>query len=216
MAAATKQAADAFAAGKISRKKFDKINNALNAYGTEGDKNGVLVGISPQTLAGSNAGEYGQTDNAVELDYSKNKFRAVSHVTFDFFAITDTKTEKAGVTVVHEGQHVLDGVAIAALFVAHNENYLATRNDPNGITRYQTENNAFHTQSDYYAALGQTDSDWGTWNKGWSEADDKKEAATEGKRQKAIDTVLQNGYGYTRGVNEGGSILRVCDPGKCF
>jgi hypothetical protein len=115
------------------------------------------------------------------------------------------------VTVVHEGQHIQDNNEMALTFDNSSE-LPDTISDPRAMHHYQTENNAFHTQSYYYEAIGKTDERWKTWNKGWAGVDENKQ---EIKRQKGIDNVLKESYGYSK-ENQGRSVVTLCSKGKCF
>jgi RHS repeat-associated protein len=212
---AHKIADEGLAAGKISQKKYDKINNALNAYGTENDPNGVTVGMMDTGLQNLAAvREKGTTNTALEIqDYSPTGVKALSQVKFSFMAITANNGD-AEITVVHEGQHVLDNFDMADFFNQNmgTEGYMAQIHDSRATTQYGTENNAFHTQSYFYQAIGQDDKAWGTWKKGWGKADEAKQ---ESNRQNGIDKVLRDGYGLDS-ANQGANLVNLCSKGNCF
>ena len=196
----------AFDAGKLTQKKLDKINNALNSYGAENSPNGVRVGL------GTKIGDPGSTDSYFEVqNWGPMKVKGLADVKFDEKALDGD----AEVVVAHEGAHVDDTMAYATLFntvlnALPNSGYL---NDPRSTTRYQTENNAFHVQSYFFEARGADDKKWGTWKKGWAKLDDMKQ---ELKRQPAIDKTIFDGYGGLSPSNQGSSFSRTfCNPGHC-
>ncbi|HMO82381.1 MAG TPA: RHS repeat-associated core domain-containing protein [Pyrinomonadaceae bacterium] len=204
---AKQRAKEALDAGRISQKKFDKINNALNAYGTPDDNNGVFVGIkssSVPTLASR-----GDTRPFQELSSDDNKLRAVSHVRFEFIGIFEND---ADVAVVHEGQHIVDNNEFVAFFNSlPSRDIAAIISDPRTPREYGLENNAFHTQSYYFEALGADDKKWGTWNKGWKKKDETEQ---QKKRQDAINKTIKSGYGLTPD-SYSRSIVNYCQGSGC-
>lgn len=95
-------------------------------------------------------------------------------------------------TLAHEGSHAGDRQDyFAALMDANNKNPSMTdedgRNLRENLTKYATENSAYHATS-YIQEFTNTPGQF--WNKGWKEAD----------RQKAIDSHLKSSSlykGYT-------------------
>jgi RHS repeat-associated protein len=206
IASAKQKAQAAFDAGKISQKKLDKINNALNSYGKEGEANGVTIGEKSEVIA--TRASRGDTLNAQEIQSGSTSVKSVSRVRFDIFAIN---SDDLDVTIVHEGQHVVDGVEQANLLnealTNNNGDMGAALKAVSRISQYTSENNAFHTQSYYFQAIGQDDKKWGTWNKGWA----KKEETEELNRQKAINKTIKDGYKLSPEV-PGGNLVFPCRP----
>jgi RHS repeat-associated protein len=200
---ARQKAKAAFDAGKLSQKKFDKINNALNAYGKENEANGVTVGTKTSLI--NNGGSRGETLTALEIQsYSPTTtVKGLSKVSFDISAILSEDIET---TIVHEGQHVADNNMMADIFnnFLSGMKYQDQYKDSRVISQYQTESNAFTTQSYFYEALGQNDGKWGTWNKGWAKKD---EADQKAKVQSAVDKIILKGYGVSS-VSPGPNMLQ--------
>jgi len=191
----------AYNAGKISKEKYDAINDALNSYGAEGEKNGVTVGI------GTKDGKPGSTDPIFPINEKWNGVTSQIEVKFDEKFLS---SGSASIAVAHEGAHVQDALIFANYY---NENKGYELNDPRNATQYATENRAFHVQSYLFQAMGKNDDKWGTWNKDWTKVDKSKpELNEQTRRQQAIDKVIKDGYGWTPDNQGWHMSSRTCRP----
>lgn len=191
--ALSKAAADA-TNKSLTEAQRTAIQRSVNAYGTEGQANGVSVAFGKVTEGA--AAETGYSKDAtgrVNAFTTDEQGKVTAHITVTFGG----KIEED--QVAHEGSHVADRQDLGLAFerALQTTNFTLTVDDlPENITKYETEFRAYQVTSAVNQARG-TPSE--VWNRGWSEAD----------RATAINKLLRTNNLYkVTPENPGGRIYR--------
>ena len=182
---------------KIGSEKYNRLNDARNAYGKEGDKNGVSVGFEKFTGKEKDTG--GRTTPSFQSD-------AEGKVTANITVIVNTsvveKRDELATVAAHEGQHTADAQAFAALdWVKGN-----VINSPLNRNQYQLEFRGYEITSFMLQAQGNEDARYEgvqLWSSGWKEPD----KATL-KRTEAINKYLEKSPAYPN--------ARPSNPGRRY
>ncbi len=170
---------------KVGSNKYNRLNDTLNAYGKEGDKNGVNVGFAKFTGKDKDVG--GRTTPSFQSD-AQGKITANITVTINT-SVLDKRDELAGVTA-HEGQHTADAQAFAALDWVNGD----VINSPLNRNQYQLEFRGYEITSFMLEAQGNENARYDgvqLWSSGWKEPD----KATL-KRTEAINKFLEKSAAY--------------------
>jgi RHS repeat-associated protein len=175
---------------KKGSEEYKRIDRSLNAYGKEGDKNGVTIIFGPTKDGAPAATSVGINAPAgVKMTTADNPTGQDTRVTID---PNQTKTADDYVTSVgHEGSHVADGSDLVGALPTDLTSAAAQAilDGPLNLTKYVTETRAYEAESFVVQGLRKGTLTVGPgryeiWNAGWSEA----ERAV--KRSAGIDKVL--------------------------
>jgi hypothetical protein len=174
---------------KISQAKYDKIISALDSYGPEpgqpGSNNGVSVGLGP-----ADPKNMAETEAKFEVDNGTGP--GVTPMIKVLFSEAGLSKDLASIVVTHEGVHVEDALSYAASRADLKKLSIAEIvADPRNPTQYELERRAFTVQSYLYQAMGQNDSKWKTWEKGWAKLTEQQQNA---KRAEWVETTIGLNY----------------------
>jgi hypothetical protein len=163
------KAAEASTSKSLTDEQRAAVQRAVQSYGTEGQANGVAVGVGKvgTGAAAETSVNPGVNNGALLTSDSAGNVTANVLVTF-----------KAGLTpdandVAHEGSHVADRQALAAAANAGAGDSVF-ENPSLNLTRYATESRAYRVSSYVAQALGLPNyniSGYEVWNSGWRGAE---------------------------------------------
>jgi hypothetical protein len=159
-----------------------EILRAVNAYGTEGQQNGV-------TLA------FGKVENGVAETGCTTEYCFTGDTNGNLVPAIKITFEKApdAEDVAHEGSHAADRMELKPALerAPSTSDYI---NSPENITKYATVRRAYAVSSYVAQAMGREERNAnGTeyWNKGWSAAE------RETKRRIAVDAAVKSSNNVT-------------------
>jgi hypothetical protein len=177
-------AAAAAQSGNLTASQQAAVARSVNAYGTEGDGNNVIVAFGRQgTGIGANTDGTSLNDEIV--------------VTFD----ANHHGKDLIIDVAHEGSHVADNQA----FNATHSGGIYDYGGPADISQYETERRAYEVSSFVSQAVGkgsypnnlEDQPKLQVWNSGWKAAD------RETKRAAGIDRLINTYYDGTAKTKPG-------------
>jgi RHS repeat-associated protein len=179
---ALKLVEDAIKSGRLSSVQKALVERARNAYGEEGQVNGVTIALG-QTEPGS-AAEVGFGATPIMFDSSTNQTVANVIVTFNLGNTVDAQT------FAHEGSHIADRQELVSAFAKSfasdpQANWLYL---PENITKRMAESRAYRVSSAVAQGLNASSLNLGyeIWNRGWREAD------RAAKTQAGIKSIMTN------------------------
>ncbi len=192
-------AAKAAGSNKLTADQRAEITRGVNAYGTEGDANGVNIATG-KVKDGSAAVTSANGDYGFTADSNGNVTPSIT-VTFNQNSSIDAEG------VAHEGSHVADRVELVSALTSAmgTEDWVKV---PQNVTRYATELRAYRVGSSVAQGLGVDSYNANNteyWNSGWKAAD------RETKRQAGIDKILRNQYKVTPD-NQGPRLIELKKP----
>ena len=179
----------AMASKKLSAEKLEKLNNALNALGPKpgeaGSDNGVTIGVGVST-----PGAVGQADPTFSFEQNEGTVTGYATVAVSF---SESFINSSGLFagLVHEGSHVNDIKNYASAI----PDRLVGKSSPLDLTQYQSEVNAFQTNSYLFEAMGVDGSKYKipVWDNSWAKADSKL-PPVETSRTRSIDSFISDNY----------------------
>ena len=168
-------AAAAAQSGSLTASQQAAVTRAVNAYGTEGDGNNVIVGFGRQGTGVGASTEGTSMSDEIFVNFSAN------HHGKDLI-----------IDVAHEGSHVADNQAFNATHSGGVYDY----GGPTDISEYETERRAYEVSSFVAQAVGKGSypnnledrPKLQVWNSGWKAAD------RETKRAAGIDRLISTYY----------------------
>ena len=194
--------------GKLSTQQLAALNNALNALGPKpgeaGSNNGVTIGIG--TVDKSAVGETKPTFTFQQDTDGTHGGSSISATISVKFTESFVNSDRVFAGLLHEGAHVFD----MQTFASHPETVWSSSN-PYNLTQYQSEVNAFNTNSYLSQAMGVDGSKVNipVWNNAWTKAD-KKLPTVEQSREGAVNSFIGSNYS----VN--GSPMSAANQGYAF
>lgn len=160
------QGEDAVRNSNLTAEQKTQVLAAMNSYGSENDRNGVVVGVrEPQRGSSTGAGTLLNDDGTISVTFR-----------------TDHKGKDLIIDMAHEGQHVADADA----FLASG----ARANDPTDLTHRDREIRGYTISSMVAQALGVSSAVKGfegrdqIWNSGWKKAD---QATIDSRRAQRVE-----------------------------
>jgi RHS repeat-associated protein len=144
-------AAQAATSNELNQEQQAQVRESVNAYGSENDNNGVIVGVRANAPGSAATARVNENDTIT--------------VTFN----ERLEGNKLAAVTAHEGRHVADGRA-----------WLSTHatGGPTDLNHFHREFRAWYDSSYIAQALGLKSygpdgggSEYHVWNKGWKEAD---------------------------------------------
>ena len=183
LAKARTDAAKLLASGKLSQGKYDQIVKAIDSYGSEGDSNGVSLGVGVSKPG--NLGETNPTFNYTQDRTGQNggdTFKASIEVKLDAKTLLGSN---ASDLILHEGSHVADAQAYGDKFLGW------TYSGPLNVTQYQSEVNAFKLNSYMYEANSSKSPFLPVWDNNWTKS---ASGRLEADRQASIDAYVLANY----------------------
>jgi hypothetical protein len=162
----------------LSTDQQAEVLRAVDAYGKEGDANGVSVGI------GSTKTSEAAVTTFVEGGFTSD---ANGNVKPNISAVFNKNAKIEVETVAHEGSHIADRIDFVNA-LEPGMSYERWVNTPQNLTKYVTEVRAYQVSSSVAQAQGFQDLKPGgyeIWNKGW------KAAERNILRQQNIDKLLK-------------------------
>lgn len=167
--AARKEAEKAASSSRITPEQRQQVRESVEAYGSENDNNGVIVGVRPNSS---------RSDAATEL-MNDHTIKVLFNRSLDGLKMAEK--------VAHEGRHVADAQA----WVANGECTSCSLN----MNKHERDTRAWNVSSYTGQALNMRSAGAGStetqvWNRGWKQAD------ISTKRARGLAAIMKL-YGYT-------------------
>jgi hypothetical protein len=187
------QADSASHSGSLTAQQRGEIASSVGAYGSEGQHNGVTVGVG--NLAAGTGAQAQLT--GYEYNNAGVATMALVHVTID----EHTNGQVLAIAVAHEGYHVEADQAAVSVWTATGS-YQQARSSPLNLTTYDNESNAYHISAYMAMARGRSELTYSDgsgryqiWRRGMQNVD-----------QQALNGLLSSHYHVTP-TSRGSTIL---------